>query len=88
VPAERFEHTGDRVMAEPPVVELTVDQLYVLCLAASWSVEADHPGAELTALRSVLESVEERLLLAWADVELALTDAGDSHATAAGAGVV
>jgi hypothetical protein len=62
-------------MAELPVVELTGEQLHALCLAVAWSVEDEHPAPELASVRLLLESVEERLLSAWADLLLARWDA-------------
>jgi hypothetical protein len=70
-----------------PMVELTAEQLYALCLAVACSVENDHPGRELGAVRSVLESVEVRLLSALADPQLARWHAACSQATATGTGV-
>jgi len=70
-----------------PVVELCGEQLYTLCLAVAFSLEDDHPTAELAELRSVLESVEIRLLLAWADLHLAGWGQVTPAAGAAGTGV-
>jgi hypothetical protein len=72
---------------ETPVVELSAEQLYALCLALAYAVEDDHPAPELAAVRSVLESVEVRLLLAWADMQMARWDARDADVAAGEAGV-
>jgi predicted DNA-binding transcriptional regulator YafY len=65
-------------MADPLEVELTDEQLHALCLAAAWLDEGDNPAPELAALRPALESVEESLLNAWTDLELAGWDAGET----------
>ena len=68
------EVTGAGNPDDTPVVELSAEQLYALCLAVAYAVEDDHPAPDLAAVRSVLESVEVRLLLAWADVQMARWD--------------
>jgi hypothetical protein len=73
-------------MSELPVVELSGEQLHALCLAVAWSVEVERPTAELAAVRPVLESVEERLLSAWAELQLAWWDAS-GHRLTGGTGV-
>ena len=72
---------------ETPVVELSAEQLYALCVALAYAVEDDHPAPELAAVRSVLESVEVRLLLVWADVQMARWAACGANVAAGDAGV-
>jgi hypothetical protein len=52
-------------------VELTGEQLHALCVGVTWLVEADNPPPELAEVRPALESVEELLVFAWADAQLA-----------------
>ena len=72
---------------DTPVVELSAEQLYALCVALAYAVEDDHPAPELAAVRSVLESVEVRLLLVWADVQMARWAACGANVAAGDAGV-
>jgi hypothetical protein len=68
-------------------VVLSEAQLHALCLVVAWVVEEDHPVPELTAARAVLAPIEDALLAALADLELARWETGDLGCMAGNPGV-
>jgi hypothetical protein len=64
-------------------VDLSEEELAALCLAVAWVLEDDHPARAAALVRDVLERVEERLLSAWAVLEV-VREAADRPELTAG----